>query len=41
MNVKLFLKNNMPWYAAYNFNNSSKHDPEKNLICSFKKTRKA
>ena len=29
MNAKPFLKNNMPWCAAYNFTNSSKNIPEK------------
>ena len=29
MNAKLFLKNIMPWCAAYNFSKSSKNNPKK------------
>ena len=29
MDVKLFLKNNMSWCAAYNCSNSSKNNPDK------------
>ena len=32
MNVKLFLKNNMSWCAAYNCSDSSKDNPEKPFL---------
>ena len=32
MDVKLFLKNNMSWCAAYNCSNSSKNNPDKTLV---------
>ena len=43
MNVKLFLKNNMSWCAAYNCSNSSKNGPDKNFFILPKNecTRKA
>ena len=32
MNVKLFLKNNISWCAAYNCINSSKNNPDKTFF---------